>query len=54
MALGKEAFADYVLEGPERPTTGRSGRRSLAIVEAGYEQAKSGEVINMWKRFGEL
>ena len=49
-----EDFADYVLEGIEGPTSGRSERKSLAIVQAGYESAKSGEVINLRERFGEL
>ena len=49
-----EDFADYVLEGIEGPTSGRSERRSLAIVQAGYESAKSGEIINLRERFGKL
>ena len=49
-----EAFADYVLSGTEGPTSGRSERRSLAIVQAGYESARSGEVIDLRERFGEL
>ena len=49
-----ENFADYVLEGIEGPTSGRSERRSLAIVQAGYESAKSGEVVNLRERFGAL
>ena len=49
-----EDFADYVLEGIEGPTSGRSERRSLAIVQAGYESAKSGEVVNLRERFGTL
>ena len=47
-------FADYVLEGTEGPTSGRSERKSLAIVQAGYESAQSGEVINLRERFGAL
>ncbi len=49
-----EAFADYVLCGAEGPTSGRGERRSLAIVQAGYESARSGEVIDLRERFGEL
>ena len=39
---------------PEWPTSGRSERRSLAIVQAGYESARCGEVIALRERFGEL
>ena len=49
-----EAFADYVLGGTEGPTSGRSERRSLAIVQAGYESARGGAVIDLRERFGEL
>ena len=49
-----EAFADYVLEGVEGPTSGVMERRSLAIVQAGYESAASGEVVDLWERFGVL
>ncbi len=47
-------FAYYVLRGIEGPTSGRSERRSLAIMQAGYESAKSGEVVNLRERFGAL
>ena len=53
-ALEMEAFADYVTAGIEGPTTGRSERRSLAIIQAGYESAKSGSPIDLKTRFGEL
>lgn len=36
------------------PAEGRNERRSLAIVQAGYESAQSGEIINLRERFGEL
>jgi len=47
-----EAFADYVQEGVEGPTSGVMERRSVAIVQAGYESAASGEAIDLRKRFG--
>ena len=49
-----EAFADYVAEGIEGPTTGALERRSLAIVQAGYESVESGVPIDLKERFGEL
>jgi predicted dehydrogenase len=49
-----EAFADYVTIGREGPTTGYSERRSLAVVQAGYESAQSGRPVNLKERFGEL
>ena len=49
-----EAFADYVAGIAEGPTTGRSERRSLAIVRAGYESAASGQPVDIRGRFGEL
>jgi len=49
-----EAFADYVAGVSVGPTTARSERRSLAIVQAGYESARSGQLINLKKRFGEI
>ena len=49
-----EAFADYATDGVEGPTTGLMERRSLAIVQAGYESAESGKVIDLEERFGEL
>ncbi len=53
-ALEMEAFADYVAGIAEGPTTGRSERRTLAIVQAGYESARTGEPVNLKTRFGEL
>jgi predicted dehydrogenase len=49
-----EAFADYVLHGRPGPTTGRSERRSLAIVEAGYESMRTGQPVHLGQRFGPL
>ncbi len=49
-----EAFADTVAGTTEGPTTARSERRSLAIVQAGYESAESGLPVNLRERFGEL
>lgn len=53
-ALELEAFADYVNEGAVGPTTGTSERRSLAIVQAGYESAAEGRPIHLPTRFGHL
>jgi len=53
-ALEMEAFADYVSNRVTGPTTGKSERRSLAIVQAGYESAQSGQPVNLRDRFGEL
>ena len=49
-----EAFADYVAGVAVGPTTAESERRSLAIVQAGYESAQTGQPINLEKRFGPL
>ena len=49
-----EAFADYVAGVSVGPTTAESERRSLAIVQAGYESARSGSPINLKERFGDL
>ena len=49
-----EDFADYVAGGPPGPTTGQSERRSLAIVQAGYESAQTGEPVDLKARFGDL
>ena len=53
-ALEMEAFADYVAGAAEGPTTGVSERRSLAIVQAGYESAQSHQPVVLSERFGEL
>ena len=49
-----EAFADYVAGVSIGPTTGTSERRSLAIVQAGYESARTGKPICLEERFGKL
>jgi len=49
-----EAFADCVAGSSEGPTTGESERRTLAIVQAGYESAASGQPVDIRERFGEL
>lgn len=48
------AFADYVAGVAVGPTTGVSERRSLAIVQAGYESARHGQPVNLTARFGAL
>lgn len=49
-----EAFADYVSGVAVGPTTAESERRTLAIVQAGWESAQSGQAIGLRERFGEL
>jgi predicted dehydrogenase len=49
-----EAFADYVAGVAVGPTSGRSERRSLAIVQAGYESVASGQPVNLKMRFGDI
>ena len=49
-----EAFADQVAGRAEGPTTARSERRSLAIVQAGYESARTGLPVDLRQRFGAL
>jgi predicted dehydrogenase len=53
-ALEMDAFADYVNGRAVGPTTGESERRSLAIVQAGYESMQSGQPVHLRERFGEL
>jgi predicted dehydrogenase len=48
------AFADYVRRGVVGPTTGASERRSVAVVQAGYESAAHGRPVDLWERFGAL
>ena len=50
----EKAFADYIAGVSVGPTTGRSERRSLAIVQAGYESAQTGKPINLRERFGDI
>jgi predicted dehydrogenase len=49
-----EAFADYVAGHATGPTTAESERRSLAIVQAGYESIQSGQPIHLTTRFGNI
>jgi len=49
-----EAFADYVAGVSVGPTTAHSERRTLAIIQAGYESAQTGRTINLKERFGDL
>jgi UDP-N-acetyl-2-amino-2-deoxyglucuronate dehydrogenase len=49
-----EAFADYVSGVAVGPTTAESERRSLAVVQAGYESIESGVPVDLRKRFGDL
>jgi predicted dehydrogenase len=49
-----EAFADYVAGVSVGPTTGRSERRSLAVVQAGYESSETGQPVNLRARFGDI
>jgi predicted dehydrogenase len=53
-ALEIEAFADLVSGHATGPTTAESERRSLAVVQAGYESAASGQPVDLKARFGEL
>ncbi|MEO2005913.1 MAG: Gfo/Idh/MocA family oxidoreductase [Candidatus Poribacteria bacterium] len=49
-----QAFADYVTGAAVGPTTGYSERRTLAIVQAGYESAGAGAPVNLDERFGAI
>ena len=49
-----EAFTDYVAGETPGPTTGESERRSLAVVQAGYESAESGTPVRLSDRFADL
>lgn len=53
-ALEMEAFAEAVAGERMGPTDGNSERRSLAIVQAGYESARTGRQIRLNDRFGEI
>ncbi len=53
-ALEVNAFADYITCGVEGPTTGRSERKSIAVVQAGYESVRSGQPVDLKVRFGDL
>jgi predicted dehydrogenase len=49
-----EAFADYVSGIATGPTTARSERRSLAVVEAGYRSVERGVAVDLEREFGPL
>jgi predicted dehydrogenase len=49
-----EAFADYVAGQAVGPTTAESERRSLAIVQAGYESMQNGQPVRLSERFGNI
>jgi len=53
-ALELAAFADYVAAGKEGPTDAVSERRSLSVIQAGYESAEYGGPVNLRERFGNL
>ena len=48
------AFADCVADESVGPTTAESERRTLAIVQAGYESIEHGQAVNLRERFGQL
>lgn len=49
-----DAFVRYVREGVAGPTSAESERRSLAVVEAGYASAETGQVVTIEEKFGKL
>ncbi|MBT5535911.1 Gfo/Idh/MocA family oxidoreductase, partial [Candidatus Poribacteria bacterium] len=49
-----QAFGDYVAGASVGPTTGYSERRTLAIVQAGYESARTGAPVELDERFGPI
>jgi predicted dehydrogenase len=53
-ALELEAFAEYVGGRRTGPTTAESERRSLAVIEAGVESARTGLPVDLRTRFPEL
>lgn len=53
-ALEMEAFADAIAGDRIGPTDGVSERRSLAIVQAGYESARTALPVHLKDRFGEI
>jgi predicted dehydrogenase len=48
------AFAASAASGEEGLTSGRSERRTLAIVQAGYESIAAGAPVDLCRRFGPL
>lgn len=53
-ALEMEAFVDYMNGIAVGPTTAESERRSVAIMQAGYESAQSGQPVYLRDRFGNI
>lgn len=53
-ALELRAFADQVRGRGQGPTTGESERRSLAVIQAGFESARSGMPVRLVARFPEV
>ncbi len=53
-ALELDAFAEYVAGSGGALTDGRSERRTLAVVQAGYESARTGLPVSLRQRFGAL
>lgn len=51
-ALELQAFADWVIRGNKPLTDGASERQSLAVIQAGYESAASGQPVDLKERFG--
>lgn len=49
-----DAFAEYVAGTGGALTDGRSERRTLAVVQAGYESARTGLPVSLRQRFGAL
>ena len=49
-----EAFAAMVAGDDDVPTTGRSERRSLAIVEAGVMSLQTGSAVSLAEAFGDI
>ncbi len=49
-----EAFVNAVQSGQDGLTDGRSERRTLAVVQAGYESIESGQPVHLPTRFGDL
>lgn len=53
-ALELQAFADDIAGHRPAPTSGRSERRTLAIVEAGSESARTGQPVTIADRYPDL
>ena len=53
-ALELEAFADTVAGRATGPTTGRSERRTLAVIEAGFESARTRQPVDLRVRYPDI